>query len=122
MLQIMPARRRPRLRRFAGLACCFMVASLGTAVPPLAQQPLIIEKHFDPESSRFVHYGDLNLAEPTAQRTLYHRVKYAVYGLCGINPTGRSGIYPKATRTCSDEAWAIARPQIQRALSEEVSR
>ena len=124
MLQITPAPRRAEtlsLRQFgkcATLAACLLLASFGNAVPSLAQEPLIVQKHFDPETSRIVHYGDLNLADATAQRTLYHRVEYAVYDLCGINPTGWSGIYPKATRVCSDEAWAIARPQIERAISE----
>jgi UrcA family protein len=116
MLRITRAYRR----RYRRLAVCLLAASLGVPVASLAQQaPLIVEKHFDPETSRIVHYGDLNLAEPIAQRTLYHRVEYAVYDLCGINPTGWAGIYPKATRVCSDEAWAIARPQIEGAISEK---
>ncbi len=62
-----------------------------------------------------VSYRDLNLANKSHERVLFHRVGSAVHRICyklvpGVSPASDEHM------TCSSDAWASARPQIRTAV------
>jgi UrcA family protein len=61
-----------------------------------------------------VPYGDLNLAASADRKSLYGRVGSAVRNVCNFDTNGVGSDY----RTCASLAWADARPQIDRVLSQ----
>ena len=61
-----------------------------------------------------VPYGYLNLAASADRKSLYGRVGSAVRNVCNFDTNGVGSDY----RTCASLAWADARPQIDRVLSQ----
>ena len=65
--------------------------------------------------SRSVYIGDLNLATPLGVAEMDKRVAKAVEWICEIPAV--IGYYKNAVeRPCTDEGWASARPQMDRAV------
>jgi UrcA family protein len=107
------------LKHLMAVACAVAAASF--SVPALSQSPVEVEGHrIDPKNQRIVPYADLNLATATGEKKLMSRIRFAVRDLCvdGIN---YSPIDAADLRMCKSEAWASARPQLDRLLAEASS-
>ena len=99
------------------------VASMMIApVPVVAQdQPLVIYGARPGGKLEMVSYRDLNLRYANHQSALYQRVGGAVRRVCSFD-AGNIPIVNQDYRTCSGDAWARARPQINRAVAIAFSR
>lgn len=89
------------------------------AVPAGAQAPEIVVTAKPPPDlmRRVVKTSDLDLATPAGQRELQRRVETAVQSLCKI-PSPIAYYEPVMNEPCRTEAWASARPQIDRKLKQ----
>ena len=108
--------------KLASVTGALAVALVGlVGAPPLFARPAIVVEAPNPENvvSRHISYDDLNLAEAAGERTLDHRVKYAVKSFClevTDGPNSTTWLAYGATRKCSASAWGQARPQIALAV------
>jgi UrcA family protein len=90
-----------------------------TAITPArADQPVVVEGRFDPETQRVVPFRDLNLADPAGRSSLLHRVGYAVDDLCGKSGPTRALADFSAVVHCSKVTWMTAMPQITDAFQQ----
>jgi|ERR1700687_1812125 len=91
--------------RFASLtqiACAFTLL----ATPVLMTRPAVAADR--PLPSMVVHYGDLNLANPSAVATLYGRIRTAAATVCGRVPDARELGRHQRWAACRNEATANA--------------
>lgn len=104
------------LKHPMAVACAVAVA--GFTVPALGQSPVEVEGHrIDARNQRIVPYADLNLATATGEKKLMSRIRFAVRDLC-VEGTNYSPIDAADLRNCKSDAWASARPQLDRVLAE----
>lgn len=89
------------------------------AIPAGAQAPEIVVTAKPPPDlmRRVVKTSDLDLATPAGQRELRRRVETAVQSLCKI-PSPIAYYEPVMNEPCRTEAWASAKPQIDRKLKQ----
>jgi UrcA family protein len=108
------------MRKITCVAAATFVGSLLilSATAPVHAQPLVVEGHhyFDPQIQRVINYADLDLANPSGQKRLLHRVSSAVDDLCAVNDSLASRDMFGETRNCSTAAWNSATPQIRAAV------
>lgn len=104
------------LKHPMAVACAAVAAVL--SVPALSQPPVEVEgRRIDPEHQRIVRYADLNLATGQGEKRLMSRIRFAVRDLC-VDGVNYSPIDAADLRGCKSDAWASARPQLDRVLAE----
>ena len=103
----------PKLISFSA-ATAITLTELVLLVPPAhAKHPIVVTAR-EPILVRHINYGDLNLTSEAGDRTLRHRVAYAVSDLCNEATGGRDGSMATDLLLggCERVAWNEARPQI----------
>ena len=105
------------LVRTAGLAALLFGSASAIVSPSAAQTPEIVVTAKPPPDlmRRVVKTSDLDLATPAGQRELQKRVETAVQSLCKI-PAPIAYYERVMNEPCRKEAWAGAKPQIDRQL------
>lgn len=107
--------------RFALLAMFSLAAAVAPAVaqqPAGEGPPIVITRRLPPSSDfmvRVVHVADLDLKTAAGQQEMEKRVSQAVDDMCAI-PTPLPSYKGRMEKPCRDEAWAIARPQMNDAV------
>lgn len=103
----------------AGLAAVAAPGASQTPAPPAEEGPIIIVRGV-PQSRdqiiRTVYIGDLDLKDEAGRKAMEERVDKAVNEMCAI-PTPLPTYGEKMTKPCRDDAWASARPQMDRAVA-----
>ena len=106
-----------RACRSMAAAMTAAAASIAFTSPAVAQQGTVVIYGQRPGGKlELVSYRDLNLAYPSHQSALYHRVGGAVRRVCSFD-AGNIPIVDNDYRQCSGDAWGRARPQITRAVA-----
>jgi UrcA family protein len=99
----------------AALAGALLFTAASATARPI--RPVVISKRVDP-MVRYVSYADLSLKSHQDRKILTQRVYGAVDEVCPAirqtDPSGDTGDYDR--RDCRESAWAVARPQIQKAI------
>ena len=111
--------RATHIALFSSLA---MAGGIGLAQEP-ADQTIVVKGKPLPEGveTRIVKISDLNLAVPDGEKEMNRRVEAAVESIC--NKSATQDLSGKALdEKCRDEAWAGARPQMDRAVQLARSR
>ena len=87
------------------------------ASPAIGRPPIIVQAPAE-VVVRHISYADLNLAAAPGQQVLKWRVGAAVRDLCDEALGGDNGstAYKYNRPRCSNDAWAQARPQFDRAV------
>jgi UrcA family protein len=97
---------------FATMAVLFGGAGLALAKDTTVLGPSNYER-----LTQRVSYADLNLVSADGRKRLETRVSYAVDLVC---PSGSSLMEFLDARLCTKNAWAGARPQMERAVSRAI--
>ena len=92
------------------LAAAAAFAAVSTSTPLFAAGPALVSE------TAAVSYRDLNLASVEGQEQLHGRVRAAVRKVCGVEK-GPALAEHKAVQGCRSEAFASARPQVDRVLA-----
>ena len=95
-----------------------LAASLPVAVAPALAQgnPVVVYAQQGDVRSERVPYADLSLTEKSGLRSLTYRVSSAVKRVCLFEP-GLAGVTDHGYHRCAGDAWAGARPQMDRAIA-----
>jgi UrcA family protein len=110
----------PQLALVAFLGLIFGSGPTVAQAPTTAvqEQEVIVVRGLPPSRDRLmraVYIGDLNLKTTAGQQEMENRVGRAVVEMCAI-PSPIPSYGRKMTKPCRDEAWASARPQMDRAV------
>lgn len=112
-------RRRQGSRLVLGIVGAAMAAgAIAQDVPLTREDEIIITGRRLTEGEvvrRLVPIGDLNVATFEGEREMERRVGEAVTVLCALT-TPLPGYESRLNRSCRDEAWASARPQMIQAV------
>lgn len=108
--------------QLAALALASLAAvptAIAQPAPASAQEPPIVITRTLPPSAdilmRVVYIADLDLKSAAGQQEMEKRVGRAVEDMCAI-PTPLPSYKGKMEKPCRDEAWASARPQMDRVV------
>ena len=109
-----------RVARITAAVLSGVTASLlvSAATAQAAQERPVVVYAEPQEGFRTEHvtYGDLDLAVAKDQQKLNRRVGSAVRRVCSESNQYRPGVDP-IFRACAGDSWAMAKPQISRAIA-----
>lgn len=97
----------------AALICAVVIGATASPVGAATPRPLTVVGHPHDFATRYVPYGDLDLASATGQQALKGRVGAAVNDACmeAVTSADLPGRFD-----CGSDAWSNAAPQIARAV------
>lgn len=101
-----------------GLAA-FTPAAAQPASSAAQEAPIVITRRLAPSPDvlvRVVYIADLDLKSAAGQQAMEARITKAVDDMCAI-PSPIPSYGPAMEKPCRDDAWASARPQMERVIS-----
>lgn len=94
-------------------------ATAQPAVPAPQESPIVITRRLSPSPDvivRVVYIADLDLRSAAGQQAMEARISKAVDDMCAI-PSPIPSYGPAMEKPCRDDAWASARPQMERLVN-----